>query len=378
MIVRGHVQTIGLSLTVIMLLAACGRAASTGPASFADVTPDAVHITAYALTSPTPRVLVINQPEVAQSLLRAAAALPEAPTDRACPAIAGPHYELTFLQQGTTVVSATADRGGCPSVTFGSAGSSAPGGQASVGQAADVRDANDAFWQMLERDVADATPPAHPERVMIASFPARHQPATLAAIASAERATALYNAILALPNVPASATCAATRDNRYELSFTAGTDPIRATLIRNGCGTAQLLPGSVRQTDAAFWRLFDETLATVKSAPAAPSQLDLKVEPPATGPDGTAHASFVPASDVVQRLYAAVFALPPLPSNPTCDTTLGTRYGLTFEASDGSGGIELLSVLADKSGCGTVDFGDGDVRLANQAFWDLVSQADHA
>src|SRR5262249_24109494 len=156
-----------------------------------------------------------------------------------------------FLEDTRQIVVATADRGGCPSVTFG---------------ADDTRQANDAFWGLLERVIADATPPAHPDRVVVVSFaaPALHLPAMIATIASPEGAAQLYASILALPTLRQGQLCPTqTRAARYELAFFEASRRIRATADRGACGsgTAQLLPGSVHLADEAFWRSLDELLA---------------------------------------------------------------------------------------------------------------------
>jgi hypothetical protein len=315
--------------------------------------------------------VTVEQAETAQGLLRAADALPSTPAQQVCDAIAGPRYELTFIEGGRVVVVATADRGGCPSVRF-----AAP--NTTPGAPEDTRQADDAFWRLLERVVADATPPARPDHVVVVTFPASHQPATATTIGSPEQAQRLYDAILALPALPQNPSCPATHGQRHELAFFEGAHAIRATLDRGGCGTAQVLPGSLHQADAALWRVLDDALAGVVSTPARPERLDLKVEPVPGDPSGTAHATMVRDTAVVQQLYAAVYALSALSPARSCIATVGARYGMSFSLGEGGGGIELLAALADKGGCGTVDLGDGDVRLADGAFWGLVDRADGA
>jgi hypothetical protein len=373
MMVGGRAFARELAITLLLLLCslgACGRA-SAGPGAFTNARPDQVRITSFSVTGDPPSSVTVEQAETAQELLRAADALPLAPAQQICDAIAGPRYELTFIEGGRVVVVATADRGGCPSVRF-----AAP--DTTPGASQDTRQANDAFWRLLARVVADATPPARPDRVVVVTFPATHQPATAATIGSPEPAQQLYDAILALPSLPPSSSCPSTRGPRHELAFFEGAKPIRATADRGGCSTAQVLPGSLHQADTAFWRLLDNTLASAASTPARPDRLDLKVEPVPGDPNGTAHATMVRDADLIQRLYAAVYALPALSPARTCIATVGAHYGLSFSLGEGGGGIELLAALADKGGCGTVDLGDGDVRLADGAFWGLVDRADRA
>jgi len=73
-------------------------------------------------------------------------------------------------------------------------------------------------------------------------------------------------------------------------------------------------------------------------------------------------------------VYNAIYALTHQPAGQACPTIVGTVYGLSFVKD----GVELLSAIADKGGCGTVTSGDGYVRLADQAFWRLVHQAETA
>src|SRR5262245_60346432 len=137
------VRALIVSSTMLLALSGCGRS-SAGPDPFAGVMPGAVRITSHLLTSESPATVTIDRADVAAELFHAATALPRAPKQQICEAIAGPRYDMDFLDGPTTVVAATADRGGCPSVTFGTD---------------DDRQADQAFFQLLERDIADATPP---------------------------------------------------------------------------------------------------------------------------------------------------------------------------------------------------------------------------
>src|SRR5262249_25291692 len=124
---------------------------------------------------------------------------------------------------------------------------------------------------------------------------------------------------------------------------------------------------------AAFWHLVDTLLAGTTPTLAMPDQLDMKVLPIPGDPNGTASAAEIQGKPVVQQLYAAAFALPKLPGTMSCTTQAGKQYGLTFFTTPE---VDLLAVLADAGGCGTVTFDGNDVRLADQAFWSLVHQAE--
>jgi len=359
--VKIHTSSVAVALSMVSMmlvaLGGCGRS-SAGPAPFAGVTPSAVRITSYVVTSDSPSSVTIDLADVAAELFHAATALPQAPKQQICDAIAGPRYDMVFLDGETTVIVARADRGGCPSVTLG---------------ADDVRQADQAFFHLLERDIADATPPVQPDRLMAVSFLQAARPAMAAAIPSSEKAQQLYDAIRALPSLPENTQCTMVRVPRYELVFFVGEKLIHATAQRNGCSTVQLVPGSPHQANDAFWQLLADALANAASEQAHPYELDLKTEPAPGDPSTTAKAVTIQHDAIVQRLYDATYALPPLPPDRTCIATVGTRYGLSFSAPEQ---IELLSVIADKGGCGTVSFGDGDVRLASQSYWDLVHLAE--
>ena len=85
-------------LAVSVIVAGCG--ALTGKAGTYGGAPESVTIIASLILPPTPVTIEVKDAATAQRLYDAAVGLPVASPARACPAIAGPHYEMTFHQSG--------------------------------------------------------------------------------------------------------------------------------------------------------------------------------------------------------------------------------------------------------------------------------------
>ena len=211
-------------------------------------------------TQPSPTTLLLEDATLVQKVYNSAVALPTAPAEQACPAIGGPHYELTFFEGEQVVVTAVADQGGCASVTFG---------------ANDVRQANEAFWQLLNQAIAEATPPAQPDRAEVVSFSGPQAPPMLSKIDSAEQAQQLYNAIRALPGLPANSSCQQTTGVRYTLLFFQADKRYQAELGQDGCISGPTNLGEQHQANDSFWQLFKQTLASTTTATTTPDTLDL-------------------------------------------------------------------------------------------------------
>jgi hypothetical protein len=349
-----------LMLPVVMLgallLVAC-RPGAAGTGTSPNARPTRLEIKAFSVVDTSVQTVMVDDAQTVQHVYTTALALPQAPANQACPAIAGPHYELTFLENGQVVATAIADRGGCGSVTFG---------------ASDVRQANDAFWQLLNLVIAEAAPPVQPDRLEVMSFAADQTPPLLSRLTSSEQTKQLYDAMRALPSLPENAACPEHSGARYTLLFFKGEKRYQALLDAAGCISGPLELSEHHQADDAFWHLLKQTLASTPAEPARPDTLNMKIEPASDDPSSTASASTIQQKPIVQQVYDAIFALPQQQANQSCPATRGTLYGLSFSL-DGS---ELLSFIADKSGCGTVTAGDGYVRLADQHFWALLHQAE--
>jgi hypothetical protein len=79
-----------------------------------------------------------------------------------------------------------------------------------------------------------------------------------------------------------------------------------------------------------------------------------------------------PASaDKAQELYTMIYALPKVAPDRMCTMQAGPNYDLTFVQGDKT----ILSVNADRSGCGTVTLDKNDQRQPDKKFWELLNQA---
>jgi hypothetical protein len=352
-------RTIRLSaLTVILavsvIVSGCG--ALTGKAGTYSGAPDSVTIIASLILPPTPTTIEVNDAPTAQRLYDAAVSLPVASPARACPAIAGPHYEMAFHQSGRSDVTFVADRGGCGEVTLAQN---------------DVRQSDEAFWKTLERAVFDFAPPFKASRLDVLRFAPGAKP-TFAAIASAQAAQAVYDAARALPAQAKDPICDDIIRPRSELLFFAGDQRVQITTDESGCGSVTFpQTADIRQPNTAFWDLLAKRAGNAKVVEARPDRLAVKIEPINGNPSSVAGATDVRDAALMARLYDVTLALPPLAGKPACATPSQTLYGLAFEVD----GLSLLTAVTDQSGCAAVTLNDGDQRATTPEFWALAHQA---
>jgi hypothetical protein len=345
-----------IMLAVSVIVAGCG--ALTGKAGTYSGAPESVTIIASLILPPTPTTIEVKDAATAQRLYDAAVKLPVAPQtqQRICLAIAGQRYEMTFHQSGQPDVTFVADRGGCQDVTLAQN---------------DVRQADAAFWQTLERVVFDFAPPFKASRLDILHFAQGAKP-TLAAIPSAEAAQSLYDAARALPAQPKDPTCDDVIGSRSELLFYGGAQRLQVTAEESGCGSVTFPQTSdKRQPNIAFWDLLAKTADGVKVAEARPDHVAVKTEPINSNPSGVAGVADVRDTALMARLYDVTLALPPLSGKPSCATPSQTLYGLSFSIDD----LSLLTAVTDQSGCAAVTLNDGDQRATTLEFWTLARLA---
>jgi hypothetical protein len=343
-----------IMLAVSVIVAGCG--ALTGKAGTYGDAPDSVTVIASLILPPTPTTNEVNDAPTAQRLYDAAVSLPVASPARACPAIAGPHYEMAFHQSGRSDVTFVADRGGCGDVTLAQN---------------DVRQADAAFWQTLERAVFDFAPPFKASRLDILRFAPGAKP-TFAAIPSAQAAQAVYDAARALPAQPKDPICDDMIGPRSELLFFAGDQRVQVTADESGCGSVTFPQTSdKRQPNTALWDLLAKTAGNVKVTEARSDRLAVKTEPINANPSGVASVTDVRDAALMARLYDVTLTLPPLSGKPSCATPNQTLYGLSFEVD----GLSLLTAVTDQNGCAAVTLNDGDQRATTPEFWALARQA---
>jgi hypothetical protein len=357
-LVNRTARLVALSLVLAGSVIVAGCGALTGRAGSYSGAPESVTIFASLILPPTPATIEVKDTATAQHLYNAAVKLPVAPQtqQRICLAIAGPHYEMTFHQSGQPDVTFVADRGGCQDVTLAQN---------------DVRQADAAFWQTLERVVFDFAPPFKASRLDILRFAPGAKP-TIAAIPSAEAAQAVYDAARALPAQAKDPICDAMIGPRSELLFFAGDQRVQVTADESGCGSVTFpQTADKRQPNTAFWDLLAKTAGGVKVAEARPDRLAVKTEPINSNPSGVARVADVRDAALIARLYNVTLALPPLTGKPSCAAPSQTLYGLAFEVD----GLSLLTAVTDQSGCAAVTLNNGDQRATTPEFWTLARQA---
>jgi hypothetical protein len=343
-----------VALTTSVIVAGCG--ALTGRAGTYSGAPESVTIIASLILPPTPATIEVRDASTAQRLYDAAVKLPIAPQQRACPAVAGPHYEMIFHQSSRPDMTFVADRGGCQDVTLAQN---------------DVRQADEAFWKMLERIVFDFAPPFKASRLDILRFAPATKP-TIAANVSAQAAQALYDAARALPAQPKDPICDDMIGPRSELLFYAGAQRVQVTADESGCGSVTFPQTSdKRQPDTALWDLLAKTAGSVKVGEARPDHLAVKTEPINGNPSGVAGITDMRDAALIGRLYDVTLALPTLTGKPSCAAPRQTLYGLAFEVD----GLSLLTAVTDQSGCAAVTLNDGDQRAMTPEFWALAREA---
>jgi hypothetical protein len=349
-----RLAALAIMMALNIALAGCG--ALMGGAGTHGGAPESVTIVASLIAPPTPATIEVNDAATAQSLYTAAVSLPVAPQSRACLALAGPHYKMTFHQSGKPDVTFAADRGGCQDVTL--AGN-------------DVRQSDAAFWQTLERIVFDFAPSFKASKLEILRFAPEAKP-SIATIPDVQVAQALYDAARALPTQPSDPICPDIIRARSELLFFAGDQRVQVTADESGCGSVTVpQTPNIRQPDTAFWDLLAKTMGGVKAVEARPDQLSVKAEPINGNSSSVAEVTDVRDATLVAQLYDVSLALPPLAGQPSCSAPSQTLYGLSFTVE----GFSLLTAVTDKSGCAAVTLNKHDQRATTQEFWMLARQA---
>lgn len=125
-----NVRLAGIVLILCsLLLVGCG-AASSAPA------PNKLHITREPMTFSPLAEKTEAQVAPVQQLYDHILSLPQQSMGQGCPDIGGTKYQLTFFRDKTIVLTATADSGGCQTVTL---------------NGNDVRAADQALWQQIRQ-----------------------------------------------------------------------------------------------------------------------------------------------------------------------------------------------------------------------------------
>jgi hypothetical protein len=357
---------------LVSSLSACGSsmpgqsgAQATPPV--AGKLPDSVQIRLDELNPAKEAAPVVTLRVLAQTqqLYQTMLALPPMPQQIACPAVAGPRYELTFLRGTQTQVRAVADRGGCGTVTI-------------AGEKQD-RLASKAFWDQLNQAIYAATPIAKPQALAIQHTLQGNQPVRTARIADSASAQRLYNAILALPQA-AEDSCNDTHYPEYQLVFQTSNQAIPA-VISQRCKTISLNGNNQSRSglytqSAQFQQLFAQTLAGATFAPAHPDQLVQTLNA-----EGSESHGQVTDTQLMQQLYAKIFTLQPGTVGPDCPSNADKVAGKArwYDLDFTQWGLPIMSLTVYEGSCKLVQPSPGlatsQTLLGDAAFWDLVHRA---
>ncbi len=135
-----------LALLGTLMLGACSPGGGNAGA------PTKLQIKVFEGTTPTPKTLLVEDAATVQKMYTSMSALPEATT--ICQTIwrGSPYYELTFWEGEQIIATAAVDPGGCGFVRLG---------------ADDVRQPDEAFWQLLDQTLASAPAALAQEREIV-------------------------------------------------------------------------------------------------------------------------------------------------------------------------------------------------------------------
>jgi hypothetical protein len=345
-------------LAGLLVVPACGSRAGAPPQGIAaNAHPDTLTITIPSLVPQRPvKTQILTKADQVQQLYRVTTTLPPYQQPQACPAVGGVLSELTFLDRGKKIVSATYDSSGCGVVTFSQN---------------EKRNPTQEFLVLLRQAIKDTTPPVQTDQLIVIHTVNPSQPPIHAKIGAAG-AQRIYDALLKLPTSASPPECADTTGPRYELSFhqANGDFPLAITIAASGC--TSFVEERIRTTTPAFRQLLEQKMAEAGAATAQPDSLSLAVSDAHTAKKGL----MVDQHDLLDMLYRTTYALPSAGEQTKHCTTQDTQkhYYLFFEQE----GVDVLSVEAYQGGkarCERVTFSDGSVRQPDQEFWTLVQQA---
>lgn len=305
--------------------------------------------------------LNLSDQEQIKQLYQTIQGLPALPADQACTEMAGPRFELTFLDQKETMLNATADKGGCQTVTLGEG---------------DTRLANATFWNLLGTSMAQAALAAEPDKLEMALNLVTDGQPLQKTVTDAEKIQQLLDAALKLKRLPEDQACTLQLGPSYNLSFLKDDQQlVNIVADKSGCGTVTLAQNDTRLADEAFWTLLRDIggkeLDENQGTPPATTNEGITVEIttlPVT--EDSSVAMINGEQEKVKLLYEEALASPKQPDDLMCTMIADTRYELTFYQD----GQEDQKMTADKGGCRTVTLGDGDVRLASEEFWTLLNE----
>lgn len=277
-----------------------------------------------------------------------------------------PIYQLTFSNAGNIMLVATAQEGGCPTVTK-------PGflgfQQGFI--------ASSAFWNVLERALSQAFSSFPVQRLAIGSFPSPEHPGRIALLSSTTLIRRLYEALLNLPVFspkgyePPQCQVETLSENR--LLFSSESTHILVFFSQN-CERVTLgkdVYGIYKQWDEQFQHVFAQTLEQSTFTQAEPTQLIVQI--------GTNQHITITDLSLIRKLYETIFSLPKISLPQQCSSQQqekSTSYTLSFS----QGNLPILTRYVTAGACNqiTVSFlGTGSQLYfwqGNETFWKLLQQ----
>jgi hypothetical protein len=358
-------------VALLSLLSGCGSntIGQTGNASAtprpSGKLPDSVQITlgGPGIAQAPPPQLTLHNVALVQQLYQTMLALPSMPPNMACPADAGPSYQLIFRFGIHTLAQADANSGGCGTVTLS-------------GEKQD-RLASQSFWTQLHQAIAAATPVPKPQALAIQHTLQGNQPVLTARITNAAIAQRLYSALLALP-AATHPQCSDSQYPTYQMVFQTATQAIAASISQQ-CQTISLngqyqSPSGLYSLTAHFQQVFTQTLAEATFAPAQPDRLLKELQ---MG-NGTVVHGPVTNLSLARQLYSTIFTLQPGTIGPDCPSVAdkinhtATLYTLNFSQWS----LPVMELSVYKGTCQLITPSPGMVTgqtlRGDTTFWNLL------
>src|SRR5258706_3987680 len=264
-----------------------------------------LQIESFDAGNPAPDMLSVVGQKTAQQVYQAALASPLPAPGRACPAVAGPGYQLICWAGSEIAEIVTADQGGCGDLFL---------------RGGDVRQGTRDIWAFLDQAISSAPHVKQPDHVEIVRYLGNLQMPLYAKVTSTRQVQTLFTALSAFvsSSPPTTGRCANQAATYDDLFFSEGDVLFRAQVFRGDClqvriaGTSGFLP--VRPTEQ-FLQQLDQELLGITFVSVRPDRLEIQHAPariqPGSGPDIRISTD----QDVIQPLFHRVSGLPPWPSN---------------------------------------------------------------
>jgi hypothetical protein len=356
-----------ITILCTLLLTACDPKPLVALHSSADLTK--LQIESFEPGNAAPEMLYVIEQKTAQQVYKAALASPQPLPGRACPAVAGPGYQLVFWAGTQTAEIATADQGGCGDLFL---------------RGGDLRQATQDFWSVLDQAITSAPHVKQPDHVEIVRYQGNMQIPLYAKITSATQTQKLFTALTAFLSTPPSTTgrCGDQAAAYDDLFFYEGEVLLRAQVFRGTCSGLRIAGEtsySALQLTGQFQQQLDQELSHVKFAPVRPDKLEIEHLPATlqagSGPDFRVSTD----QNAIQKLSSTTYNLSRWPANKDSNcNSQGTEDSSVVTFSQG--GARLLSAIAF-SGCAAIILNRGGwvggyASQATQEFWDLIRLAE--